>query len=210
MSLSRTSTILFIALFLAAAAEAYNVTTTSCSTPNATANFVTSPNVRGTLDILWSSLFTIIACTWSVQHPNVPEQLINPWHDLENARRIHESASFQKCAHQDGVEWTFLHSYFANMGGFVIQGDPSDDMIHHPYHLDADTLLRLCELNILKSMRDISTEDILDKPKDDWLVKGAAICQIQWTTIQIAVRLANKIDVSPARDCSLGLFCVAP
>src|SRR5437016_2370014 len=33
-----------------------------------------SPNSRGTLDILWSSLFTIFACTWTIQHPNIPEQ----------------------------------------------------------------------------------------------------------------------------------------
>lgn len=31
-------------------------------------------NSRGTLDILWSCLFTIIACTWTIQHLNVPEE----------------------------------------------------------------------------------------------------------------------------------------
>jgi hypothetical protein len=36
--------------------------------------FVSFPDSRSTLEILWSSLFTIIACTWTVQHLNVPEQ----------------------------------------------------------------------------------------------------------------------------------------
>jgi hypothetical protein len=50
-------------------------------------NFVSSPNTRGTLDILWSCLFTIIACTWTIQHLNVPEQPSFdpqdvPWHQV--------------------------------------------------------------------------------------------------------------------------------
>jgi hypothetical protein len=39
--------------------------------------FVYSPNVRGTLDILWSSLFTLFICTWTVQHLNIPRQRTN-------------------------------------------------------------------------------------------------------------------------------------
>ena len=41
---------------------------------NSTINFVSGPDTRGTLDILWSCLFTIIACTWTIQHLNIPEQ----------------------------------------------------------------------------------------------------------------------------------------
>lgn len=37
-------------------------------------NFVSSPDTRGTMEIIWSSLFTLIACTWTIHHPNVPEQ----------------------------------------------------------------------------------------------------------------------------------------
>jgi hypothetical protein len=57
-----------------AAAQAYTIFETSCSTPTTEVNFVSSPDSRGTLDILWSSLFTIVACTWTVQHLNIPEQ----------------------------------------------------------------------------------------------------------------------------------------
>ena len=37
-------------------------------------SFVTSPDTRGTMEILWGSLFTLVACTWTIHHPNVPEQ----------------------------------------------------------------------------------------------------------------------------------------
>jgi hypothetical protein len=118
-------------------------------------NFVSSPSSRGTMEILWSSLFTIFACTWTVQHPNVPEQraACKPgwrgslkWH----TKRFYTGAKWmmvtmiapelvigQACyellaaktilrdlqlfASEDDVPWTLTHSYYANMGGFVIQ-----------------------------------------------------------------------------------------
>jgi hypothetical protein len=46
----------------------------NCTFPSAIVNFVSSGNVRGTLDILWSSLFTLLICTWTVQHLNIPQQ----------------------------------------------------------------------------------------------------------------------------------------
>jgi hypothetical protein len=46
----------------------------SCSLPSEIVSFVSSPGVRGTLDILWSALFTTLICTWTVQHLNLPEQ----------------------------------------------------------------------------------------------------------------------------------------
>jgi hypothetical protein len=42
--------------------------------PTTSVNYVSSPDTRGTLDIVWSCIFTIFACTWTIQHLNVPEQ----------------------------------------------------------------------------------------------------------------------------------------
>ena len=39
---------------------------------NATAGWTDNSSTRGTLDIIYSCLFTIVACVWSVQHLNVP------------------------------------------------------------------------------------------------------------------------------------------
>lgn len=49
---------------------------TNCTLPDVLTHIVTTPNVRGTLDILWSSLSALILCTWSIQHLNVPAQRI--------------------------------------------------------------------------------------------------------------------------------------
>jgi hypothetical protein len=55
-------------------AQGYTHFDTKCSTPDTSTNFVSSPDSRGTLDILWSCAFMIIACTWTIQHLNIPEQ----------------------------------------------------------------------------------------------------------------------------------------
>src|SRR6266536_3517924 len=43
----------------------------NCTLPTSAANFVSTPNTRGTLDILWSSLNTLLLCTWTIQHLNI-------------------------------------------------------------------------------------------------------------------------------------------
>ncbi|PMD26826.1 hypothetical protein NA56DRAFT_552365, partial [Hyaloscypha hepaticicola] len=47
---------------------------TNCTLPTKTTTIVSGANIRGTFDILWSGLFTIFICIWTVQHLNVPEQ----------------------------------------------------------------------------------------------------------------------------------------
>ena len=46
----------------------------NCSLPDYVVPYVASSNVKGTVDILWSSLATIVACTYTVLHLNVPKQ----------------------------------------------------------------------------------------------------------------------------------------
>lgn len=47
---------------------------TNCTLPASATTFVESPNVRGTLDILWSCLGVLLLCTWSIQHLAIPQQ----------------------------------------------------------------------------------------------------------------------------------------
>jgi hypothetical protein len=73
--------------------------TPTCTASNQTVNFVTGPGYRSTLDILWSSLFTIIACSWTVQHLNVPEQRNGRdpgfWGDLKwTLKRVRKSVKW--------------------------------------------------------------------------------------------------------------------
>jgi hypothetical protein len=76
-----------LVLCLARRVHAYTRFDTTCTVPSVSANFVSSPDTRGTLDILWSCLFTIIACTWTIQHLNIPEQRNNLSEKMERRRR---------------------------------------------------------------------------------------------------------------------------
>jgi hypothetical protein len=61
-------------LFFAVVVKGYETFETRCSGPSTTVNFVSSADKRGSLDILFSCLFTLFTCTWTVQHLNLPEQ----------------------------------------------------------------------------------------------------------------------------------------
>ncbi|KAK6435172.1 hypothetical protein LTR95_008646 [Oleoguttula sp. CCFEE 5521] len=64
-------------LCYAGSARAFTTLTPNCTLPAlepGSAFNVVSPKLRSTFNILWSSLATIIACTYSVMHLNVPRQ----------------------------------------------------------------------------------------------------------------------------------------
>lgn len=46
----------------------------NCTLPATGGGFVEGPNVRGTLEVVWSCFAIILLCTWSIIVPNVPEQ----------------------------------------------------------------------------------------------------------------------------------------
>ncbi|KAJ9365284.1 hypothetical protein C8Q69DRAFT_441930 [Paecilomyces variotii] len=141
----------------------------NCPLPDNITNYVSGPDTRGTLDILWSSISILLLCTWSVQHLSVPLQFLplsredgkhkRQWWKFRLAdhqemnRKIYlffrkfkwltvnmivpefilalalsdwvlakkYLAEFEPWAKHDGVEWSLAHTYFANMGGFLIR-----------------------------------------------------------------------------------------
>lgn len=66
------------AFLLVNPAFAYTSFQPTCTLSNTTVNVVLSPGVRETYDILWSSLFTLLICTWTIQHLNIPYQTRDP------------------------------------------------------------------------------------------------------------------------------------
>lgn len=69
---------LLLPFFLLQRASAASTFSPNCTLPPEVVNFMSSTGVRGTLDILWGSLFTLLICTWTVQHLNLPEQTPDP------------------------------------------------------------------------------------------------------------------------------------
>jgi len=122
----------------------------NCPIPLKGSNFVSSPNIRSTLDILWSSLFTIFICTWTVQHLTVPPQddkgglertirstwkktkwmlvtLLLPEYLLGKALGEFTAALNSERRMKEinnGRKWTRTHAFYANMGGFILGRQP--------------------------------------------------------------------------------------
>jgi hypothetical protein len=84
--------------------EAYSEFQTTCTTPPSRTNYVSSPNTRGTLDILWSCSFTIVACTWTIQHLNVPEQ---PSFDPQDVS-WHQALKWKLNGLWRSIKWMFV------------------------------------------------------------------------------------------------------
>lgn len=63
---------LFLALFYASVVDAFAAWLPECTIPTQNVNFVSNPQVRGTMDIIWTCFAVLLLCTWTVQHLMVP------------------------------------------------------------------------------------------------------------------------------------------
>jgi len=137
--------ILFLFLGRAAATQSFNP---ECTLPPPGTNYVSGPNTRSTLGILWNCLSIIILCTWSIQHLNVPIyrgeaknirqklwwSLRNLWARLKWMILTILAPEFLLGKALDelfvawpwgrGARFTMVQAYLANMGYFVL--DVSD------------------------------------------------------------------------------------
>jgi len=60
----------------------------NCTLPSSITTYVSGPNTRGTLTILWDCLSIIILCVWNIQHLNVPAMqppTTNIWQEIWRA-----------------------------------------------------------------------------------------------------------------------------
>ncbi|KAL7895169.1 hypothetical protein HDV64DRAFT_287760 [Trichoderma sp. TUCIM 5745] len=243
---------LLLLICLAPLVKAYTIFETTCSAPQPPTEFlfVSSPDTRGTLSILWSSLFTLFACTWTLQHPNVPEQrndrdpgtlgdikwklkafgssakmmiiaaLAPEWiiwmaiQDLINADQTQEL--MEDYAFEDQVPWSLRHSYFANMKGFAIRSIKTSKASENPlrggklHRLSKHELYNLRRYRVIKPLPDIRAEEIKDKSKSDTLGKLIAMGQVAWTVVQIIVRVAKRLPVSPLEIAVAAFAVCAP
>lgn len=62
--------------------EAVGASTTNATSSGRQEGWVSSPNGRGTFDIIWGCLLTIFLCTWTSLHLNIPslhEKYLHRW-----------------------------------------------------------------------------------------------------------------------------------
>ncbi|KAI4199934.1 MAG: hypothetical protein LQ350_004286 [Teloschistes chrysophthalmus] len=117
--------------------------------------WVDQPNTRGTYDIIQTCFLTIFLCTWTCLHLNIPAANEGTWKPIlrkvrwmiltilgpefvaalaagqrANAKRVRDQFYDLGCK-----QWTLRHSFYANMGGFVLQPRDSTPFPIHGLHL---------------------------------------------------------------------------
>lgn len=166
--------------------------------------WVAQPDIRGTLDIIWSCGLVFVACTWTILHLEVPDpsstQSSRFWEKLKwmiitaltpELITGEAFAQWQSVRHyipimQDlgSEDWTKAHSFIAIMGGLAIN--------------DTDgkyRALTLAETHLLAregylSAFPLEKCDIEDRSKASLFTKLVVCLQILWFLLETIGRLA--------------------
>ncbi|PMD15631.1 hypothetical protein NA56DRAFT_634481, partial [Hyaloscypha hepaticicola] len=191
------------------------------------------PNQRGTLTILWSCLSTIVACTWTILHLNVPGTYDSTWRRILTKAKwmlvtlifpeflfskavcelqmafgaVHRSSNQKDANFQPSrkQKWTLAHSYFANMGGFCTEAKSNP--------VTAYALVNCCVGSPHDPLPELVLDrnDIEDKSKADWFMKSIAVVQISWLLVSVIDRAATHLPITQLEICTsaFGILAIA-
>jgi len=166
-------------------------------------------DTRSIYNILWSCLSTIFACTWITVHPNIPAPGDSQWAVLRRrlaimgyflltpeylvlwAGRQHYAARyFTKKYEKNHPGWTRAHAFFLIMGGFMLHEGGRPVRV-----LEAKDLEGLSEAGKI-TWPTITTEEIADRSKGDYLSKTIVLFQTMWFVGQCIARGAYGLTVT--------------
>lgn len=180
------------------------------STTSILHGWVDQPDNRGTFDIISSCFLTIFLCTWTCLHLNVPATGEGEWRPILRKFRwmmltilgpeftvafaAGQRANAKRTLHtMRGMgysEWTLRHSFYANMGGFVLQARDSTPFPIHGLHL-----IYLLKESYL-DLPEISSEEISDKSSANLHSKALVCLQTGWFVVQCFGRLAGGLPLT--------------
>jgi hypothetical protein len=169
-----------------------------------------SPNGRGTLDIIYSCASTAFLCSWSILNLNVPSIddtkfafirrklwltalcFLGPEFILSISGSQWSSArsSWKQWQNAGYSEWSMYHSFFADMGGFMLI---TPDFPTFP--IDSKQLLCLVQCQVVK-LPDFKSTQIADRNKVDGLLRFITLLQTGWFCINIAGRAAGHLAIT--------------
>ncbi|MCJ1450099.1 hypothetical protein MMC28_000428, partial [Mycoblastus sanguinarius] len=66
---------LAIVLFSASQVNAFSAFIPNCTIPSVHHTWISEPQVRGTMNIIWSCFSVLLLCTWTIQHLHVPPHI---------------------------------------------------------------------------------------------------------------------------------------
>ena len=197
---------------------------TTCPSTAARCGWVSQPNFRGTMDIIWSCVCALFICLWVMLHLNVPAKDDGFWCIFARKSRwlvlglltpelVLLSACGQWASAQRSVrdmkalgynEWTMAHAFYADSGGFLLK-----PLCSFPFPITAKQLHYLVGQGYL-GLPAISVREICDKSKADKFTKTIAALQLCWLVLQCVARAIQKISVTPLELSTVAIIlCTA-
>ena len=177
---------------------------------NIAVTWVEGPATRGTFDILYLCIFSIVLATWYSLRLNVPARnerirkmywrqfywtllaMICPDYVMINSlgQRLAVSQSTKAFAKFGCL--SRKHAFLADMGGLELQTKDSEEA----FRINSRHVKYLLSKNYIKASDMISDEDIDDKSKEDWLGKVVTILQAGYLIVQCMVRFFLGMGIS--------------
>jgi hypothetical protein len=184
--------------------------------------WISGPDGRGTLDIIWSSLTTILLCSWTVLCLNVPPPrwsrartiwqkflmaglgVLGPEFILQLALAQWSSAcrsveAFHSLGHD---KWSMTHAFLADMGGFVLHAE--NEM---PFPLDAEQVLYLIKEGFVNVSDVVVDKSVIeDKNKGVKMARFLTLFQILWFSINSIGRVIQHLAITTLELTTLGFI----
>ncbi|KAI9796758.1 MAG: hypothetical protein M1833_005998 [Piccolia ochrophora] len=179
--------------------------------------WVSSPQRRGTMDIIWGCFVTVFVCTWTILHLNLPAPDEGLWQILVRKSRwmvmavivpevLTASAFAQRVAARESVRameaidcpWTMRHAFYFNMGGVWLRPRDSES-----FPINAAQLNYLVADGYM-NLPSITEQEIWDKSKVDTFAKIVACGHIGWLLLQCIGRAAQHQPITPLEIASIG------
>ena len=172
--------------------------------------FVPESGGRGTFGILNPCLAVLFLNTWTVFHINIPSP-----YDSSRRRWAHRLKIWIiTIIVPDGIStvafsqwrearrsvkaiqpllpwWTIKHGFYAEMGGFRVFDESTDQQ----YAFRSAQLAWLLKEKAIK-LPQISDEELDDKSDADWIAKTLACAQSAWFLVNSIARVANHLPLT--------------
>ncbi|KIW27823.1 uncharacterized protein PV07_07526 [Cladophialophora immunda] len=170
--------------------------------------FVSISPVRGTVELVWACAFTIILCTWNIQHLTIASPYKSAWivmaHKILWALLtvfapeftclwgIHEyifaRIQARTMQHHGFGWWTMKHSFFASMGGYLLEYQNEGQII-----VRSEEILWLATEKLLV-LPEIKCSEIDGLASEDTFQKAITAVQLFWFALQCIGRAVGRLE----------------
>lgn len=155
------------------------------SPPDTIHGWVHEPNGRGTFEILWTCIQTVVLCAWVSVCVNIPAPGFGAWDVVRDkfhfvlltllgpeiviiiayGQYLSAKSSVAQFGASNYKNWTMIHAFYADMGGIIVR--PPD---WKQFPVDTKQLHYLVTRDYM-DFPDLTTEEIQARGKTDKLAR---------------------------------------